>query len=1611
LVTEPKNTLTRASAHGASAAARVWGFGFLSTFLACALTRKGAAAARLRASVLTAFVTLGVCLAPAPASATSIHSYLYQLHFAGSQPAGGARPFGIAVDNSSGPSAGDVYVSHNSETEEQKITLGGSPTGGSFTFTFESCTTSSISYEATGEEVKQALEPCTGQAFVTRTTTGSGSGPIYEVRFDAHRETNVPLMTCDASALEPHGTATCTVETITEGTPTAVAKFSPPASFLCQITGLGELAPEHSQECDTSATGPGAFKEPRNVAVDPSSGLVYVIDATTKHVYQFESSGKYTGTSLDLGTASAIRLDVSAATGNVFIADATNKRIIEWDPATEASKTFATEAGSPLAPFSRVAGVAGDGDAGSPNYEDVYVSDTGSSEVQTYTPPTGGTYRLCFDPDEAGPEPNECTEPLTYDSSPNAVSIAFSKLSAIAGGLVEEVGSEYRIYFENSVLENTNVPQLTASGGSPPVTVSTLVQGTPPAVDRFDASGAYQCQITGAGAASASSSECSTAEPATDAGPVRRVGALAVDPRTGHVYIGDQRQTSHGNGNFVDEYTAAGDFLASLSGNNEDPIGLPFNLAVSAASGDLFVASVSNGDELYVYGPDRPLPITELATGVGSGSATLNGKVNPVSKPVSACYFEYVESTAWRPHSADPYGAGATAECEPDAAELGSGEHLLPVAAHLSGLESGKIYDYRLVVENSAGSSDGENESFGSPVVRVNFASGIDQAAATLNGEVEPENLDTHYYFEWGTTPVYGNKMPAEPGTDIGAGSAAVTVSQALGGLQPDTEYHYRLVAVNSQGTTDGPDRTFTTVAAALIDAQPAASIGTATATLQAYLDPLGSATSYHFQWGTRAEYEEHQYGHSTPTEPAGEGSKPVMVTTRLEGLEAGTEYHFRLVAENVKGIVTGPDEPLTTEPVPGSCPNEARREEQGAIGAALPECRANELITPLANEKGNGPVGYAQNYSQGTTGEVVEFISQASFAGNGLPYQTKPYLSHRTPTGWQTSAILPRTTPELRVLGVQNPRSADLSESIWQFFPGSLAEYETQDFQNMYFGIHHLDGTNTYASPLLERLDRAPINVSGTPAVETVSEDMSTALVSSPVPLIPDSLPSGLFRFYELDHFGTTAASLHLVPVDDSGNPLGLCKGTAGGQIAFGGHVFGFNGTPGHYVMSSDGSHIFFSVGTTENNCVWQAYARVGGTTTVRLSEPTEDCTSTACRQAPLADAVFTGANSEGTRATFLSEQQLTDDGADGTNLYLYDFNLPAGNRLIDVSAGDSSGTGPGAVEVLRIAKDGSRIFFVAHGRLTNQPNSLGQRAIPGAENVYVYDTARGRVEFIAQICTGEEKTGTVGGFEACSKNDGQSAGSDGYQLTPDGRYFLFETHNRVTPDDTNESLDLYRYDAVTGALARISVGHDGEDENGNRGGDASVGEPDQPGQTGPDPASIAADHVRAISNDGQDIVFDTARPLQASDENGKKDAYEWHQGQVTLLSTGRSATNTPNAIISPSGRDILLLTDLGLVPWDNDGLTDFYDLRIDGGFPAPPHEPPICAASEVCHGPPGSSSPPPLISEAVGPENPLYCHRGFVKRHGTCVREHKRHKHRSHKKRPRGKVRGGHR
>lgn len=218
-----------------------------------------------------------------------------------------------------------------------------------------------------------------------------------------------------------------------------------------------------------------------------------------------------------------------------------------------------------------------------------------------------------------------------------------------------------------------------------------------------------------------------------------------------------------------------------------------------------FVCSVHSfmTGSVTVSGPGPPTVSTGEGAPGSDTEATLHGTVNPNSLSTSY-FFEYGKTGPPYEHIAP----------EP-AKSAGEGNAALTESEAVTGLSPGTVYHFRLVAENSAsgGPVDGADHTFttpGPPLVATGMATGIGATDATLQGSVDPDGHETHYFFKYGTTTAYGQKTSLQL---AGSDHSQHAVSTALTGLFPETTYHFQLVAENSSsaGPVAGADRTFTT--------------------------------------------------------------------------------------------------------------------------------------------------------------------------------------------------------------------------------------------------------------------------------------------------------------------------------------------------------------------------------------------------------------------------------------------------------------------------------------------------------------------------------------------------------------------------------------------------------------------------------------------------------------------------------------------------------------------------------------------------------------------------------------------------------------------------------
>ena len=286
----------------------------------------------------------------------------------------------------------------------------------------------------------------------------------------------------------------------------------------------------------------------------------------------------------------------------------------------------------------------------------------------------------------------------------------------------------------------------------------------------------------------------------------------------------------------------------------------------------------------------------DTATFVTTSGAILSATVNPVGEPTT-CYFELGPTTA--------YGTQLGTH------NVGSGNVPVTVLDTVTNLAQGTTYHFRAVASNVSGVIKAADRTFITgtprPLITIDSVVKLSQTSVMLKGTVNPEGYSTSYHFEYGTSTSYGQNTTLQ---DAGSGTAPVKVSATLINLSLGATYHWRVVAVNSGGTSTTPDSTFTTpsLVAPELTLNAVMSSSATSVVVEGTVNPMGLSTSYHFEYGSTSSY-----GQSTSLQAAGFGITPVSVSATIGNLAPAGTYHWRLVAVSIGGAAVTSDSTFTT--------------------------------------------------------------------------------------------------------------------------------------------------------------------------------------------------------------------------------------------------------------------------------------------------------------------------------------------------------------------------------------------------------------------------------------------------------------------------------------------------------------------------------------------------------------------------------------------------------------------------------------------------------------------------------------------------------------------------
>ena len=585
------------------------------------------------------------------------------------------------------------------------------------------------------------------------------------------------------------------------------------------------------------------------------------------------------------------------------------------------------------------------------------------------------------------------------------------------------------------------------------------------------------------------------------------------------------------------------------------------------------------------------------------------------------------------------------------------------------------------------------------------------------------------------------------------------------------------------------------------------------------------------------------------------------------------------------------------------------------ALGA-LPDGRGYELVTPIEKNGENvltnwtpTPViasGPASAYFAAPDGRRVLFgLIGEPGAVNGT---SDAFLATRGASGWTTEPLSPPAAAEhpevvpfsLGVAVFADVAQEDLSRPLFAVY-GPLEAGAAGDTVDLY----ERKGPDSYV-----RLSRGENQSTGEDGMGYVgrSADGRHILFASSARLTPEAagLAPGIPELY--DSAGGATRVVGILPASD-------CAGQSqcvdeGGAMLGDGYAQG-NGTsypgasgapavPEEHAVSADGSRIFFESPWTQE--AREVYMREDGVRTVEISLSQKS----GSIGAPASRAEFAQASADGARVIFVSPDELTDDATEGGGLYEYDLNA----GLLRFLAPDSQ---PGGAAVIGASADASRIYFFAEAQL------VPGRGEAGRANVYLY--TQGEVRYVATLSS--EDHGRIGRSGAFSE-PGE------VRTTPDGRYLLFASNEPITGYDSGGFYEIYRYDAAADDVVCISC-----DPRHAPTASAALyqsGLPRESASVEPSQYSLP----RNMTPDGAMVFFETADPLVPQATTGKVNVYEWHNGVVSLISSGWGPDDAHFLDASRDGADVFFTSFDRLTPGDGDGNRDIYDARIGGGVGA---------------------------------------------------------------------------
>ena len=289
----------------------------------------------------------------------------------------------------------------------------------------------------------------------------------------------------------------------------------------------------------------------------------------------------------------------------------------------------------------------------------------------------------------------------------------------------------------------------------------------------------------------------------------------------GALYVGDEGPPFH-----LTQYDAmTGEVQEVFGGGSE--VGLPNSqrlwgntLAFDDTTDTIYIASFLGNDASAVPALQVPAPGPLLggvsAEAVRGTHARLTGVLNPEGAETEY-EFQYVDDATFvadKGHEFEHATHTPPQKLAPSFTDT-------PISVEIKGLTSETGYHFRVVAHNSDGSlqvaeAASELATFKTtPPVEVDaaYVTEVTTDSATLNASLNPEGAQSSFHFEYlpvaayqanlegGRAPFTGAVAAPVPDGSLGGGETAVTVTETIGGLSPGATYEFRVVGSNSGGS------------------------------------------------------------------------------------------------------------------------------------------------------------------------------------------------------------------------------------------------------------------------------------------------------------------------------------------------------------------------------------------------------------------------------------------------------------------------------------------------------------------------------------------------------------------------------------------------------------------------------------------------------------------------------------------------------------------------------------------------------------------------------------------------------------------------------------------